>query len=158
MILHPVWFACLHTAFSYGGFKLLLKKILVCIAFIALSVAACFAAKEFGYTQGVADTNTKHQAADIAALNQSITNLNEATKSAGEANLKLHNTISARQKADAESTKVFSNALTATAHLRFDCFFDDNIMQQLYQAADRADNAATSGLGYRMPTSAAPDR
>lgn len=101
---------------------------------------------------GVAETTEKNLTDEIESLNQSLEGLNEQSQKAGELNLQLSNTIAARKKADAASTQVFTNALNATAHLRFNCVFGDNIMQQLDQAADRADQAAASGFTGALPT------
>lgn len=135
----------------------ILAKTIYWLFIAAVIGAANFVSKEYGYLQGVTDTNAKHQAADIASLNKSIADLNAETKKAGAMNLVLHNTISARQVADQKSTQVFTNALAATAHLRFNCVFHDSIMQQLHQTADRADQAAASGISVAMPSSSPPD-
>lgn len=130
---------------------MLLKKIILgCL----LLCAACL----FGYMRGVADAKEKHLSDEITSLNNSLGDLAKQTKKAGEINLKLSKTIADRKKADAQSTQVFTNALAATAHLRFNCVFDDNIMQQLHQAADRADQAASSGIVSAMPTGDPPAR
>lgn len=117
-----------------------------------LILALLFIARQVGYTAGYADANGEHQKADIAALNNSIVNLNVAVKEAGAANLELHKTINARKQADQQSTKVFVNELKATAHLRTQCWFSDSIMQKLYTAADAADEAASSGIIKRLPS------
>ena len=125
---------------------------------IGVIAAAAYAWIGFvGYQMGVTDTTEKNLRADVDSLNQSIVNFNAENKKAGQLNLQLSNTISARVKADAESTKVFSNALAATSHLRFNCLFDDNIMQQISEAADRADHAATSGITFALPSGPPPD-
>lgn len=130
---------------------MLLKKIILgCL----LLCAACL----FGYMRGVADTKEKNLSDEIASLNKSLDGLAEQTKKAGKLNLQLSQTINDRKKADAKSTQVFTNALAATAHLRFDCRFDDNIMQQLFQTADRADEAASGGLVSSLRSGDPPTR
>lgn len=126
---------------------MLLKKIIIVCGLLC---AACL----FGYLKGVADTKEKNLSDEIASLNKSIVDLNAATKAAGVANLVLHKTISEKQKADNQSTQAFKNAINSTAHLRFNCVFDDSIMQQLFGAADRADKAAAGGINYAMPAGA----
>lgn len=111
-----------------------------------------------GYVKGVADTTQENLAAEITSLNNSLGDLAKQTKKAGELNFQLSNTIAARKKADAQSTQVFTNALSATAHLRFNCVFDDNIMQQLHFSADRADQAASSGFASALRTGDPPTR
>jgi len=100
-----------------------------------------------GYQKGMAVATQKSLGDEIGSLNQSLKDLAEQTREASKLNIQLSKTISDRKKSDAESTKVFTHALAATAHLRFDCVFDDNVMQQLHQAAERADQAASSGFG-----------
>ncbi|HTF98664.1 MAG TPA: hypothetical protein VL995_21155 [Cellvibrio sp.] len=135
---------------------MLLKKltpwIIGCVVGCVVFCAACFVS----YREGVAATEKKYLGDEIKALNESIGKLDVATKDAAKANLLLHETISKRKKADAESTKVFANALASTTHLRFNCMFDDSIMQQLNQAANAADAAAASGFNYALPTSDSP--
>ena len=131
---------------------MLLKKMTPWIIGCAFLCAACF----IGYQKGVADTTQNNLANEIASLNKSLDGLQEQTKEAGQLNLTLGKTISARHKADQQSTQVFTNALAATAHMRFNCVFDDNIMQQLYRSADRADQAASSGIVSAMSTGDPP--
>lgn len=111
-----------------------------------------------GYWKGSADTTKANLVEHIESLNQSITDLDKETKKAGTLNLQLSQTISARKKADAQSTQVFTNALAATAHLRFNCVFDDYIMQQLHLSADRADQAASGGFAGALSTGDPPPR
>lgn len=133
---------------------MLLKQLTPWIIGCALLCAACF----IGYQKGVADTTRQNLTDEIESLNQSLADLAEQSHKAGELNLQLSKTIADRKKADAQSTQVFTNALNATAHLRFDCRFDDNIMQQLFKAADRADEAASSGFAGALRTGDPPDR
>jgi hypothetical protein len=111
-----------------------------------------------GYVKGVADTTQENLASEIESLNNSLDGLADQTQKANDLNLQLSKTIADRKKADAQSTQVFTNALKATAHLRFDCRFDDNIMQQLFQAADRADQAASSGFVSPLRSGDPPTR
>ncbi len=124
----------------------LLAKILYWLFVAVVIASANFVSHEYGYQKGVADTTKQNLTDEIESLNQSLEGLNEQAQKAGELNLQLSKTIADRKKADAASTQVFTNALNASAHLRFNCVFDDNIMQQLFQSADRADKAASSGF------------
>lgn len=133
---------------------MLLKTLTPWIVGCALLCAACF----IGYQKGVADTTQKNLTGEIASLNKSLDGLAEQTKQAGKLNLQLSQTINDRKKADAQSTQVFTNALAATAHLRFNCVFDDNIMQQLHLSADRADQTASSGFAGALRTGDPPAR
>lgn len=131
---------------------MLLKQLTPWLIGCALLCAACF----IGYQKGVADTTQKSLTNEIVWLSESLQDLDSHAKRAGELNLQLSKTIADRKKADAQSTQVFTNALNATAHLRFNCVFDDNIMQQLHQAADRADHAAASGFASPLRTGDPP--
>lgn len=132
-----------------------MKKNLLLIAIAALSYGLT---GYTGYVFGVAETTEKNLTDEIESLNQSLEGLAEQTHKAGELNLQLSKTIADRKKADAASTQVFTNALNATTHLRFNCRFDDNIMQQLDQSADRADQAAASGFVSPLRTGDPPNR
>lgn len=127
------------------------------VLYVVIAIAAVSGAGGLGYWKGRTDSREENLTQHVKSLNESITDLNAATKEAGQLNLKLGKTISARIKADQQSTQVFTNALAATSHLRFNCVFDDNIMQQLDQAADRADQAASSGISYSLPARSPPD-
>lgn len=131
----------------------MIQKYLIDLA-IALAVIA--SAAGLGYWKGTADTTNTNLVEHVESLNKSIDDLNKETKKAGKLNLQLSQTINARKKADDESTKVFANALAATSHLRVNCVFDDSIMQQLYEAADRADQAASSGFTSPLRTGDPP--
>ena len=131
---------------------MLLKTLTPWIIGCVLLCAACF----IGYQKGVADTTQNNLADEIASLNKSLDGLAAQTKEAGRLNFQLSNTIAARKKSDAQSTQVFINALAATAHLRFNCVFDDNVMQQLHWSADRADQAASSGFAGALRTGDPP--
>lgn len=131
---------------------MLLKTLTPPLIGIALLCAACF----IGYQKGVADTTHKNLSAEITSLNNSLGDLAKQTQQAAELNLQLSKTIAARKKADDQSTKELTHALAATAHLRFNCMFNDNIMQQLYTSAERATQAASGGIVSAMPASHSP--
>lgn len=133
---------------------MLLKKLQPWLIGYVLFCAACF----ISYQKGVADTVENNLTANIKSLQASISDLDEETKKAGNLNLQLSQLFSARKKADAEYTKVFTNALSTTKHLRINCVFDNNIMQQLNESADRADAAATSGITSALRTGDPPNR
>lgn len=132
-------------------------KIVPWFIVIALLCAVFVAVDQYAYDQGYAAAVDEYQKADLQSLNGVIDEFKTLAKDAKTQSLQLSKTISARQVADQNSTQVFVNALNTTAHLRFDCRFDDNIMQQIYQAADSADQAAASGFGITLPTRTAPD-
>lgn len=133
------------------------KKILVVAIAAVFAGSISFASYRYGHLKGFSAANAEWQAADIEALAGVIDEFKTLSKEAKAQSLVLSGTISARQVADQKSTQVFVNALNATAHLRFNCMFDDSIMQQFNQAADRADEAAATGFGNSVPTRTAPD-
>lgn len=132
-------------------------KIIKPFAGALLILALLFTARQIGYSAGLADAKLDVQKADIASLNKSIGDLRVATKDANEANFRIHKTISDRVIADRKTTQDIRHALTSTSYLRNDCLFDSGIMQQLSEAADRADQAAASGFNSAMPTGSAPN-
>lgn len=135
---------------------MLQKKLLALAIAAAVAGGIGFASYQYGHLKGYSAANTEWQAADIEALTGVIDEFKTLAKEANTQSLALSKTIAARKKADDQSTQVFTNALAATAHLRFNCVFDDSIMQQLYQAADRADEAASSGFAGALRTGDPP--
>ncbi|RGP57278.1 hypothetical protein ASB58_00935 [Pseudomonas abyssi] len=59
--------------------------------------------------------------------------------------------MSARQQADANTTKELTDALALTAAERAQCRFDDDSMRHTAAARDRAAQAAAGGLGGAVP-------
>lgn len=120
---------------------------------IAAQVATGVWGHSVGFSKGVAAAESKYQKADIAALKGVIANTEKLTKAADAASLAMNKSIVDRQAADRKTTQDFKHALSTTAHLRVSCVFDNSIMRQLSEAADRADQAATSGIVSAVPTS-----
>lgn len=133
---------------------MLLKKLAPWILGCVLFCAACF----FSYQQGVAATVEKQLDNEIVSLRESLVDLKNATKDAGEQNIKLNHSINLIKQTQTQSTKVFNDALNATAHMRVNCVFDDDIMRKLNEAASAADKAAASGFSGAMPTGDPPAR
>lgn len=112
-------------------------------------------AYQLGYAQGQAASTEKCQTAQLDALQALIDSTSDLTSAAHTASQQLAQTISARQQADARTTREIRNALAATASTRAGCVFDDGVMQQLAAARHRAAEAAASGVGRAVPS---PDR
>lgn len=112
---------------------------------------------KYGYDKGYAASESKYQKADIQALEKIITKTELLISEAEQASLAISKTISDRAQADHKTTQDIRHALSTTAHLRVSCVFDNNVMQQLSEAANRADHAAASGFGSAVPTRAAPE-
>ncbi|MGS4242435.1 hypothetical protein [Serratia marcescens] len=83
------------------------------------------------------------------ALNQFIAGARQLTAEANQASNALAAQVAARQTADEQSTRELRNALKKTASQRVMCVFDDDVMQQLHDARQRATTAATDGLAGR---------
>ena len=74
------------------------------------------------------------------------------TAAANTASQALGQTISARQQADAKTTREIRNVLNSTASQRAGCLFDADSMRQLDAARERAATAATSGVRSPVPS------
>lgn len=103
-----------------------------------------------GYEQGVADTQLTQSRAETQqaarALNDFIAGARELTANANLASERLSQQVNARQAADEQSTEAIRAALKKTAVSRVTCVFDDDVMQQIAAARERAASAATTGL------------
>lgn len=103
-----------------------------------------------GYEQGVADTQLTQSRAETqqaaGALNDFIAGARELTANANLASERLSQQVNARQVADEQSTEAIRAALKKTAVSRVTCVFDDDVMQQIATARERAASAATTGL------------
>ena len=80
------------------------------------------------------------------ALNDFIAGARELIANANLASQQLAQQINARQAADEQSTEAIRAALKKTANSRVTCVFDDDVMQQLTAARERAASAATTGI------------
>jgi hypothetical protein len=132
-------------------------RIIAVVSLIALQIILGVGVFKYGYDKGVALSESKYHKADIKALEKVITQTEALVSEAEKASLAINQTISDRAKADHKTTQDIRNALSTTAHLRVDCVFDNNVMQQLGEAADRADQAAASGIVSAMPARTTPD-
>lgn len=122
------------------------------LAWLLSAAGAGFAGWLYGRTQAKAAAVQACQQADINALQAVIDQVDVLGKQARAENLILSKTIADRKKADEQTTKDFKHALSLTASQRVECVFDDNSVQQLGKAADRADAAAAGGFGRALPT------
>ena len=99
-----------------------------------------------GYDRGYAAAREASQQTDLDELRSVIASTKGLTEAAHAASQKLGQTISARQQADAQTTKEFKNALAVTASQRAGCVFDDDSMRRIDAAAERAAEAAARGV------------
>lgn len=106
-----------------------------------------------GYERGAGDVRLEianqktREAGD--ALNQFIDGAKQLTAEANKASNALAAQVAARQAADDQSTREIKSALKKTAPQRVMCVFDDDVMQLLREARQRAATAATDGLSGR---------
>lgn len=106
-----------------------------------------------GYERGAGDVRLEvadqkaQQAAD--SLNQFIDGARQLTAEANKASNALAAQVAARQAADQQSTREIKDALKKTAPQRVMCVFDDDVMQLLREARQRAATAAADGLSGR---------
>lgn len=101
----------------------------------------------YGHARGHAKATQACQQANIDTLNGVIDQVSHYAQSANRASLVLSKTLAERKKADSQLTQELEHALSVTADQRRGCVFDDSVMQLIQSAADRADEAATRGLG-----------
>lgn len=132
-------------------------KVIVFLIVVVAQVGNGIFVYRYGYDKGFSSAESKYQKADIKALEKVITKTESLIGEAERTSLAISKTISDRVKADQKTTQEFHDALSTTAHLRVDCVFDNNVMQQLGETANRADQAATAGFISAVPASAAPD-
>lgn len=121
------------------------------IALLAIS-GLLFAAKEYGYQQGVAAT----QAQQLADAQQAITSLNASATAANAANLKLGKTLAQFETTGNETTRSIRNALKKTADQRINCVLPDSVLRDLDAARQRANKAAASGIDDTVPAAPGP--
>lgn len=107
--------------------------------------------EQAGYDRGHAAAQDACRQADLASLQAVIASTRGLAEAAHAASQKLGQTISARQQADAKTTREIRDALAATAGSRAGCVFDTGVMQHLAAARDRAAAAAASGLRGAVP-------
>lgn len=106
-----------------------------------------------GYERGAGDVRLEvadqkaQQAAD--SLNQFIDGARQLTAEANKASNALAAQVAVRQAADQQSTREIKDALKKTAPQRVMCVFDDDVMQLLREARQRAATAAADGLSGR---------
>jgi len=123
-----------------------------CIALVVTWFLGSSSAYDLGYAEGQAAAAQRCQQAQLDALNGVIASTKHLTAAANAASQALGQTISARQQADARTTKEIRDALATTASQRADCVFDAGVMQQLNAAHHRAAQAASGGISRELPT------
>ncbi|EPK4543375.1 hypothetical protein [Serratia marcescens] len=130
-----------------------LKSITRYAAWATLILSSVWFIWDQGYQRGAGDTRIAaadqktREAGD--ALNQFIAGARQLTAEANKASNALAAQVAARQTADEQSTRELRNALKKTASQRVLCMFDDDVMQQLRDARQRATTAAADGLSGR---------
>jgi len=105
-----------------------------------------------GHQQGKLEAQLACSGAQTQQLQDLISSTEGLAEQAHVASTALNLSISARQKADANTTKELTDALALTAAERAHCRFDDDSMRHTTAARDRAAEAAAGGLGGALPT------
>jgi|TARA_Y100001001_G_scaffold105075_1_gene102777 chromosome segregation ATPase len=108
--------------------------------------------EDAGHQQGKLEAQLACSGAQTQQLQDLISSTKGLTEQAHAASTALNLSISARQQADANTTKELTDALDRTAAERAQCRFDDDSMRHTTAARDRAAEAAASGLGGAVPT------
>lgn len=132
-------------------------RLYLAAAAIAALIASHAAVYFWGNTKGFHAAQIECKDAEIEQLTSLISSTQALTESANTASLALGKTINDRTAADAKTTKELRRVLSETAHLRAGCVFDDDVMHQLDEAANKADGAATGGFNHRVPASGEAD-
>lgn len=130
------------------------RIVIAASALVALCIALAatwLLGSSTGYDLGHAAAVQQCQQAQLGAVQQVIDSTKGLTAAANAASQALGQTISARQQADARTTKEIRDALATTAPQRADCVFDAGVMQQLDAARHRAAQAAAGGIGRELP-------
>lgn len=138
----------------------MINRIVIAVfALLALASASALSwqlasstAYDLGYAEGQAAAAAQCQKAQLEALEGVIDSTKGLIADANTASQELGKTISARKQADARTTKEIRDALATTADQRAGCMFDDDVMQQLGDARDRAAEAAAGGIRRAVPT------
>lgn len=108
--------------------------------------------EDAGHQQGKLEAQLACSDAQTQQLQDLISSTEGLAEQAHVASTALNLSISARQKADANTTKELTDALALTAAERAHCRFDDDSMRHTTAARDRAAEAAAGGLGGALPT------
>ena len=114
-------------------------------------------AVDAAYKNGLAVARAETQKQTLEDLTAIINNAQVLVEYAGAISGKIQTAINARETYDQQTTKEIRNALSRTATTRIRCNFDDDIMQQLAAARNRANEAATIGIEYPLSTGARTD-
>lgn len=107
--------------------------------------------EDAGHQQGKLEAQLACSGAQTQQLQDLISSTEGLTEQAHVASTALNLSISARQQADANTTKELTDALALTAAERAQCRFDDDSMRHTAAARDRAAAAAAGGLGGAVP-------
>lgn len=142
-----------------------MKTLLIRIALIVLLLAALFVAHSYdkrtavsaSYTKGKRDAMVEYLQKDVANLTSIITSAQTLIDAANAISNALETAIALRQSQDQKTTQEIHRALTRTAATRANCHFDDDVMQQLTAARNRANQAAATGISNTMPAGTGTD-
>jgi flagellar biosynthesis chaperone FliJ len=127
------------------------------VSALLLQLALLAGVFKAAYDKGFAAAQIENQQSQIDQLATVIGNTQTLVNYAESVSERIQQTLSSHQVADQKTTQEIHRALSQTASTRIDCKFDDVVMQQLTAARDRANQAATAGIGYPLPASITTD-
>lgn len=130
----------------------LLGVLAVCLALGATWLLGSSTGYQLGFAEGQAKSQSSCHSAQLQELHAVLATTASLTAAANTASQALGQTISARQQADAKTTREIRNALNSTASQRAGCLFDADSMRQLDAARERAATAASGGIGGPVPS------
>ncbi len=138
------------------------------VKYIVLIAAVLFAllfitvefAREYGYQEGLSDAKLECLENQLSDSKQALNSFTKAADLAAErvrqADRSLSERIAEQEQRDEQTTRDIKNALKKTAADRVKCVFDDDSMQQLAAARDRATAAVTGGINGHLSGAATP--
>ena len=130
----------------------LLGVLAVCLALGATWLLGSSTGYQLGFAEGQAKSQSSCHSAQLQELHAVLDTTASLTAAANTASQALGQTISARQQADAKTTREIRNALNSTASQRAGCLFDADSMRQLAAARERAATSAAGGIGEPVPS------
>lgn len=94
----------------------------------------------------IATEKSRCLVANQKQISNTLNHFQKITADNNAASFALSKAIATKKLADQQTTKEIRYALSTTSRLPVDCVFDNNIMQQLSAARDRANTATTAGF------------
>ncbi|WP_431222219.1 hypothetical protein ACQ86O_17850 [Serratia sp. L9] len=133
--------------------------LITAVLFLLLFTTVEFA-REYGYQEGLNEARQECLRNQLSDSQQALNSFTQAANQAAErvrlADRALSERIAEQELRDEQTTRDIKNALKKTASDRVNCVFDDDSMQQLAAARDRATAAVTGGINGHLSGTATP--